>query len=80
MVHASASKPYVSATTGENRVFYGVRNRIWVLKSPAFGPLGKTFLAAQMAFGLLGFLALHPKREALREVRRAIRAGLEQNP
>lgn len=80
VVHASASKPYVSATTGENRVFYGVRNRIWVLKSPALGPLGKAFLAAQMAFGLLGFLALHPRREALAEVRRAIRAGLKENP
>lgn len=41
VIHKSASKPYISATTGENRLFYGVRNRIWVLRSPAFGPLGR---------------------------------------
>jgi len=80
VVHQSASKPYVSATTGENRVYYGVRNRLWVLRGPAFGPLGKTFLFAQMALGVLGFLALHPSRQSVAEVVRAVRDGLGPTP
>ena len=80
VIHKSASKPYISATTGENRLFYGVRNRIWVLRSPAFGPLGKAFLALQLLFGLLTYLAFHPSRKSLQEIGRALRAGLTTSP
>lgn len=80
VVHQSASKPYVSATTGENRVYYGVRNRLWVLRGPAFGTLGRTFLFAQMVFGVLGFLALHPRKKSLGEIIRAVRDGLGPTP
>ena len=80
VIHKSASKPYISATTGENRLFYGVRNRIWVLRSPAFGPLGKAFLALQLLFGLLTYLAFHPSQKSLQEIGRALRAGLTTSP
>lgn len=80
VVHKSASKPYISATTGENRLFYGVRNRLWVLKSPTFGPLGKTFLALQLLAGLLAYLAFHPSRQSLREIARALRDGFRTSP
>ncbi|TBH20985.1 glycosyltransferase family 2 protein [Thermus thermamylovorans] len=80
VVHKSASKPYLSATTGENRVFYGVRNRLWVLRSSAFGPLGKTFLLAQLLLGILAYLAFHPSRRSLEEIQSAWRAGLAQTP
>ncbi len=80
VIHKSASKPYISATTGENRLFYGVRNRIWVLRSPAFGPLGKTFLALQLLAGLLAYLAFHPSRKSLREIARALEAGFRTSP
>ncbi|AFV76575.1 putative glycosyltransferase [Thermus oshimai JL-2] len=76
VIHKSASKPYISATTGENRLFFGVRNRLWVLQSPAFGLLGKTFLALQLLLGVASYLALHPSAKSLSEIRRAVAAGL----
>ena len=80
VVHKSASKPYLSATTGENRLFYGVRNRIWVLRSPAFGIFGKAFLLLQLLAGIISYLALHPYKSSVKEIYTAWKAGVTQNP
>lgn len=76
VIHKGAIKPYISASTGENRLFFEVRNRLWVLQSQAFGPFGKAFLYPQLLLGLASYLVLHPNRRSVSEIRRALVAGL----
>lgn len=76
VTHVLGSPPFLTP----QRVYYSVRNRIWVVRSSAFGIAGKAFYSVHLLFGIVYALFRQPSKEVLSGILRGLKDGLLENP